>query len=214
MRKTLCAAPTALLAAILTVAPAFAGNPQTLKGTLNLDPARTRIFFTLSGSLHTTEGTFQLKSGTISADPATGEASGEIVIDANSANTDQSLRDAKMRDSVLETQRYPEILFVPERVAGHESSDGNFTARLTGLLRLHGADHEIILEAAGRVVDDELTASTHFSVPYAAWGMTNPSILFLRVADTVEVNIVASGKVAWSAQKAPPAPSLPASSKR
>jgi len=210
MRIGVLAVPIAALAAILTSAVAFAARPEPAKGTLQLDPARTRISFTLGGSLHTTEGTFQLKSGTITADPATGNATGQIVIDANSANTDESMRDSKMKTSVLETQRYPEIFFVPEHVAGHEDPDGNFVAKLTGILRLHGSDHEITLDVIGRVAGDNLTASTHFAVPYVAWGLTDPSILFLRVADVVDVMIVASGRVTWIAGGAAHAPSMPA----
>ncbi|MHB8381637.1 MAG: YceI family protein [Candidatus Binataceae bacterium] len=199
MRAALFAAPITLLAAVAILASAFAANPQPSKGTLTLDPAHTRISFTLGGSLHSTEGTFQLKSGTLTADPATGEASGQIVIDANSASTDESMRDAKMKDSVLETQRYPEIIFVPQKIAGHESSNGNFAAQLSGVLRLHGSAHEITLDVSGRVAGDSLTATTHLIVPYVAWGLTDPSIMFLRVDKVVDVTIVASGHVNWVA---------------
>ncbi|MGH7779673.1 MAG: YceI family protein [Candidatus Binataceae bacterium] len=197
MRKGLLAVPTAALAAILLASSAFAAHPQPSKGTLSLDPARTQILFTLGGSLHATEGTFQLKSGAITADPASGEASGQVVIDANSANTNESMRDAKMKDSVLETQRYPEIIFVPEHVAGHEEPDGNFSAKLTGILQLHGSSHEIFLEVSGRIVGENLTASTHFVLPYVAWGLTDPSFLMLRVAHVVDVSIAAGGHVTW-----------------
>ena len=33
----------------------------------------------------------------------------------------------------------------------------------------------------------------HFTVPYQKWGMKNPSTLFLRVSDTVEIDLVGSG---------------------
>ena len=197
MRTTIATLGIFLLATGLAASSASAAAPQPAKGTLNLDPAHTQISFTLGGSLHTTEGTFQLKRGTITADPASGQASGEILIDANSATTNESMRDSTMKDSVLETQRYPEISFAPERVAGHEDQDGNFTAKLTGTLRLHGADHEITLDVNGRVTGDNLTANTHFVVPYAKWGLHNPSILFLRVNDYVDLTIVASGHVTW-----------------
>ncbi|MGC1676335.1 MAG: YceI family protein [Candidatus Binataceae bacterium] len=202
MRTKVFAATMILFAVIVISAPASAASPQSSKGTLALDPAHTRISFTLGGPLHTTSGTFRLKHGTITADPATGQASGNVVIDASSANTGESMRDAKMKDSVLEASRYPEIDFVPEKVAGHEDSDGNFTAHMTGILRLHGSDHEITLGVSGQVVGDSLTASTHFVVPYVAWGMTNPGILFLRVDSVVDLTIEVSGHVTWIAAAA------------
>lgn len=205
MRTAIFAAPAALLAAILISASAFAASPQTSKGTLTLDSAHTQISFVLAGSLHATKGTFQLKSGTITADPATGLASGQIVIDANSANTNVSMRDSKIKDSVLETSRYPEIYFVPERVAGHEDSHGNFAAKLTGILRLHGSDHEITLDVSGRVVGGSLTASTQFVVPYVKWGLTDPSFLFLHVDNFVNVTVIVSAHLRSSAGNPAPA---------
>lgn len=199
MRTARFAVLSALLAAILIFGPAFAANPHTSPGTLRLDTARTQISFTLGGSLHTTDGTFQLKRGTITADPASGQASGQIVIDANSANTGESMRDAKMKDSVLETQRYPEIFFIPEHVTGHQSPSGDFAATLTGILRLHGADHEITLDVSGHLAGDYLAAATHFAVPYVTWGLTDPSVLFLRVDKVVDMTIVVSGRVTWIA---------------
>ena len=42
---------------------------------LKLDPAKTRIDWTLGATLHEVEGTFRLKSGDIVFNPKTGEAS-------------------------------------------------------------------------------------------------------------------------------------------
>jgi len=35
----------------------------------------------------------------------------------------------------------------------------------------------------------------HFTVPYQKWGMKNPSTLFLKVSDTVEIDLSAAGSV-------------------
>ena len=43
---------------------------------------------------------------------------------------------------------------------------------------------------------DHWTATVHFTIPYAKWGMKNPSTLFLRVNDSVEIDLVAAGNVA------------------
>ena len=40
---------------------------------------------------------------------------------------------------------------------------------------------------------DRWTTTVHFTVPYAKWGMKNPSTLFLRVNDSVEIELVAAG---------------------
>src|SRR5215467_4231444 len=72
---------------------------------ITLDPARTTIDWTLSATMHTVHGTFKLKSGQISFDPATGIANGELVVDANSGESGNHSRDDKMHKDVLETKR-------------------------------------------------------------------------------------------------------------
>src|SRR5215469_17337382 len=92
-------------------------------GTLVLDPSKTLVEFRLGGALHTTHGNFKLERGTISADPATGEASGIVVIDAKSGDSGIGARDRRMEEDVLEAQKYPEIIFEPRRVTGRLEKD-------------------------------------------------------------------------------------------
>src|SRR5580692_11608914 len=86
--------------------------------TLELDPANSRIEFTLAATLHTVHGTFALKSGTIHFNPSKGTASGVVVVDATSGNSGNSGRDHKMHAEILESQRYPEITFTPTKMSG------------------------------------------------------------------------------------------------
>jgi hypothetical protein len=48
---------------------------------VELDPARTVVKFTLHDVLHTVYGTFNIKRGRMTFDPAIGKATGEIVVD-------------------------------------------------------------------------------------------------------------------------------------
>ena len=68
--------------------------------------------------MHTVHGTFKLKSGQIRWDTATGHASGAIVIDATSGNTDNTSRDKNMHTQVLESAKFPEIVFTPTQIKG------------------------------------------------------------------------------------------------
>lgn len=181
------------------VRPAAAADLRS--GTLELDPSKTRIEFRLPGSLHTTHGTFKLEHGIIKADPATGEAAGSIAIDANSGDSGMGARDNRMKDIVLEVQEYPEITFTPGRVTGQLGADGEFQAKLQGVLTLHGAGHQIVVEAQGRLIGDDLVATSHFSVPYVQWGLKDPSLLLLTVAKQVDIDIAAAGHVVWTRER-------------
>ena len=164
--------------------------------TLNLDPAGTKIEFTLGASFHTVHGTFHLKSGTIHFDPATGKASGIITVDSTSAETGNESRDRKMHKDVLESAKYPEVTFSPTEVVGAVSTRGDSTVQVKGIFRLHGDEHAISFTIPVQLSPGKLAATTHFTIPYVAWGLKNPSNLFLHVSDKVEVSVAAVGQIA------------------
>ena len=180
-----------------------AAAAELRSGTLELDPSKTLIEFRLPGALHTTHGTFKLERGIIKADPGTGEAGGSIIVDAKSGDSGMDARDSRMKDGVLEVQKYPEITFTPGHLTGQLGTDGQFEARLQGVLTVHGAGHQIIIEVQGRLIGDSLVAKSHFSVPYVEWGMEDPSILLLTVAKQVDIDIATAGYVVWTGGAAP-----------
>ena len=92
--------------------------------------------------LHTVHGTFKLKSGSIVFDPRTGDASGEIVVDAKSGESGNHTRDGKMQKEVLESARFPEIVFFPKHVSGSVPAQGSSTLQVQGVFRIHGGDHD------------------------------------------------------------------------
>ena len=182
-----------VLGVLLMICGGYAAAQQV---TLDLDPAQTSVKFTLGDVLHTVHGTFQLKRGALQFDPASGKISGEIVVDAKSGDSGSGTRDRKMHKEVLESQRYPEISFSPDRVEGPVASEGKSTVKVHGMFRIHGTEKEITVPADVEMSGDHWSATVHFPIPYAKWGMKNPSTLFLRVSDTVEIDLAASGTAA------------------
>jgi polyisoprenoid-binding protein YceI len=172
---------------------------QTLRAqemTLELDPTQTRIEFTLPATLHTVHGTFALKSGTIRFNPSTGSVSGVVVVDAASGDSENKGRDRKMHEEILESQQYPEITFTPSKLSGNVELQGDSSVEVAGILRLHGANHSMTLTLPVQTKGNTVTASTHFVIPYVAWGLKNPSTFLLHVGDTVDIEISAQGRVA------------------
>jgi polyisoprenoid-binding protein YceI len=156
---------------------------------LQIDPSQTKVEFTLADVLHTVHGNFLLKRGNIRFDAATGKASGELVVDATSGSSGSGARDRNMHKNVLDSARYPEIVFRPDRVEGKVSLQGTSHVRLHGMFSIHGAEHEITLPAVVEADGGQFTTDIAFAVPYVQWGMKNPSTLFLRVSDKVEIGI-------------------------
>jgi polyisoprenoid-binding protein YceI len=160
-----------------------------------LDPAHTTINFTLGDVMHTVHGTFRLGRGTLEFDPATNKLAGEIVADSKSGESGSTLRDRKMHREVLESDRYPEIAFRPDHIDGLVRLQGKSTVQVHGVFAIHGSDHELSVPAEIEMSTDHWSAMLHFAIPYEKWGMNNPSTLFLRVSDSVQIDLSASGNV-------------------
>jgi polyisoprenoid-binding protein YceI len=163
--------------------------------TLEIDAEQTKVEFTLSDVLHTVHGNFKLKSGRIHFDPESGQASGQLVVDAASGASGSDGRDRRMHKNILESAKFPEITFTPDHFEGRLAPDGDSEIALHGTFYIHGVGHELVLKTAIHRSGDLMTASAHFEVPYVAWGMKNPSTLFLRVSDKVDINLRATGQL-------------------
>jgi polyisoprenoid-binding protein YceI len=186
-----------LAMALLAFVVAFPARAQ--EGVLELDPAQTKVTFTLGDVLHTVHGTFKLKRGTVKFDSATGHASGLVVVDATSGDSGSHARDHKMHKDILESAQYPEITFAPQQIQGQVLPQGEFKVQVLGTFTLHGASHPLTLVFLAQMAGAQLAADAKFTIPYQSWGLKNPSTLFLRVNDTVDIAIHAVGRIKFAA---------------
>lgn len=188
LRKKSC-----ILVVLLVCAAVASG--QTV--TVHLDPAKSKIQWTLSDPLHTVHGTFALREGTISYDVKTGAASGLIVVDTKSGESGNSSRDNKMHKEVLESQRFPDTTFRPQHVTGTLNRSGRSTLAVDGIFSLHGSDHPLTMNVTAAPSPDQtaITIAGEFQVPYVQWGLKDPSVFLLRVGKDVTVDILAAGSL-------------------
>jgi polyisoprenoid-binding protein YceI len=173
---------------------AWAGAAAAQDLALHFAPADSKVEFTLGDVLHTVHGTFQLKRGDLRFDGATGQASGELVVDAASGASGNASRDHRMTSEILESARFPEIVFRPDRVDGKVAAQGHSQVEVHGEFSIHGAGHEVLIPAEVDAGAGVYTTTLRFTVPYQKWGMKNPSVLLLRVGDKVEIVVHAVGR--------------------
>ncbi len=181
-----------------TILLAFLWVPELAAQQLvvTLDPVATQITFTLGATMHNVHGVFKLKSGQVRWDAATGKATGAIVIDATSGNTDNASRDKNMHAQVLQSAKFPEIVFTPSKVEGGLPQQGASQVKLFGVIKLHGQDHETTLNLTVQPGPNNVVqATTQFPVPFKTWGLKDPSTFLLRVADSVNVEVHATAKI-------------------
>jgi polyisoprenoid-binding protein YceI len=179
----------------LTLLEAETIAPSLQEITISVDPSQSEVQFTLGATLHTVHGTFRVKSGTVRFDAVSGKTSGQVVVDVKSGETGVAARDRQMHRDVLESDRFSQAVFLPDRVSGLATWEGEHEVTVHGLLRIHGQDHEVTFPAKVKAQDGRVTATAKLVMPYVEWGMKDPSTLVLRVSDKVNLEMNLAGIV-------------------
>ena len=162
---------------------------------LDMDPHESRVSWTLGATFHTVRGTFALKKGALHLDPESGAIGGEIAVDATSGKSGDDSRDKKMHKDVLESTRFTEVVFRPDRVFGKIAPQGRFGVQLHGSMLLHGGEHELTVPVQAEFNGDRWTGSAKFSVPFIDWGLKNPSTFLLKVSHAVDIELELHGRL-------------------
>lgn len=169
---------------------------QAQQRTFTLDPAQTKINFTVDSTLHTVHGDFRLKRGSIQFDSATGHSGGELVVDATSGESGNSGRDRKMHKEILESPKYSDIVFTPQHIKGTVALEGKSQVEVEGQLTMHGKSMPVTLPLQVQLQGGAGTADGSFTIKYQQWGLKSPSTFILRVSDKVEIHVHAVGRFA------------------
>jgi polyisoprenoid-binding protein YceI len=162
---------------------------------LKLDPAQSTVHWTLDSTLHTVHGTFGLTRGTVQFDPETGKASGEIVVSAQTGESGDRSRDARMHNEILESAKYPEVIFRPTQIEGQVARSGASDLKLHGIFSIRGSDHPLVALVHVDMSPVRWKGNCTFDVPYIAWGMKNPSNFLLKVKPLVNVEVETGGSI-------------------
>jgi polyisoprenoid-binding protein YceI len=138
-----------------------------------------------SGHTDDVSGEFQIDT----ADVRQGVA-GVLRVNPATLRTGVEGRDRDLR-KVMEVERYPEIRFTIDHV---ESSFPSVTDRsdilltIDGVMMIHGVEHRMTFPGRARVQDARLWVRGENRLKMTDFGITPPSKLFMRVADTVLVS--------------------------
>lgn len=192
MKKTIWTTGVTLAAAVCLCPCTAAFAAEQI---LDLAPRETHIRYELDAGPHLVHGTFTLVSGAVHFDLETGEASGEIVIDARSGSSGSEGRDKRMHKKVLESDTFTTIIFTPEAVEGELVEGETRDLSLKGQLNIHGLSHPMTLPSEVRLEGGRVTARTRVSIPYVSWGMKDPSVLIFRAEKTTGVSIDLEGQL-------------------
>jgi len=90
-------------------------------------------------------------------------------------DSDRREMERQMREDVLETARYPEIVFESTEVAAEQVMGSQYRARIKGNLSLHGVTRPCVIDAQVIAGEDTLRANGEFPLRQSAFNIKQVS---------------------------------------
>jgi polyisoprenoid-binding protein YceI len=144
-----------------------------------------------SGDVHFTFGTVEPASLQLRIKSAS------LAVTDKVSAADRQKIEGTMRDEVLETGKYPEITFKSTGVSASKTGDGQFQARITGELTLHGVTKPMTINAELEFGASLMRARGGFSVKQSSFDIKPVSVAggTVKVKDELKFtfDIVAKG---------------------
>jgi polyisoprenoid-binding protein YceI len=165
--------------------------------TLSIDPAASQVLFHLQTTWHGVEGRTGRISGALTTESGDilGDGRVTVEIEAAALDTGNARRDRTMRDSHLETGRYPAIAFTSTGPPAVASSTKDPAGALTGAsltvpgsLAIHGVTRAVGLPVTARRQGDAWLMEGELVVKLSDYAIPDPSIFLNHVQDEVTVS--------------------------
>jgi len=172
-------------------------QPDTFRvvaGPSRASYAVDEVFIDENNRLFTAVGTTPAVSGEILVHSGRPELSSirELVVDLRQLTSDSERRDRALRERFLESRRYPYARLGTATLAGLPatiSPNQPFTFRLDSDLEVHGTTRRTQWRGEATVAGDTLRGRATTHVAMTDFGIEVPRFLWLRVADSVKVEI-------------------------
>jgi hypothetical protein len=181
----------AVLALAVILAPAVLAQHQTF--AINSDASEVKI--KLNTTREVVNGTFHVQSGSINFDRTASHISGIVVVAAGSGKTGNDSRDKKMNKDILKADQFATVSFAPKTYTGTIAASGDSTIQVSGVFTLLGTPHDLTIPMRIHIDGSKATARAQFDVPYAQWGLKNPSFMFWKAENDVAIDLNVVGQL-------------------
>jgi polyisoprenoid-binding protein YceI len=180
---------------LLTLSTAAYAEPKTLKFE------RSSAFYTGRDALAAWKGTTKDVNGSVAYDSQTGEfLKGEVQIGLASIDSGNGVRDARMRNEFLQTDKFPTATFVVKKIENFPKFSewkqwGNRQkGKMVGDLTIRNITKPVTFDAEAIYTGKELKITGTSKVKMTDYGITPPSILLVTVEDTLGLEFDALAK--------------------
>ena len=116
-----------------------------------------------------------------------------LTVDLRSLKSDESRRDAWLRENTLHTDRFPTARFVPKRQQGLTlplPAAGTVTFQLTGDMTLHGVTSELTWNVTAKLSPGAAAGRATTRFPFARFSIPVPKLLgLISVEDDIRLEL-------------------------
>ncbi len=132
-------------------------------------------------------------SVTIKPDGSIDTANSKFTVDLSTLQTDSNMRDNFVRRNILQTDQYPQAVFVPTQVNGLPAAlpqNGNVSFKLTGNMTIHGVTKPVTWDVTGAINNGEANGKATTSFTFEDFGLQQPQVpVVLSVVDKITLNV-------------------------
>jgi len=156
-----------------------------------------KVTFVSKAAMESFEGKTNKLSGRIEADPArlADSATVHFEVDLASLDTGIAKRNEHMRQSHLETSKYPKAVFdgITILKPGTLTADRSVPLEVEGTFTLHGVSRRVRMTVHAQykpsAKGSRIEFQTTFPVALADYQISRPQFLFLKLADVQQVKV-------------------------
>jgi polyisoprenoid-binding protein YceI len=165
----------------------------------SFDESGGKVLFHLVASLHEIDGQAQKFNGWINIGEGS-DHTGEVIVQTNQLTTGLGVRDERMYDFVLQTERYPTIQYkiygIDGDTAGLDSGKGTGKLTLKGALTVATVTKDIAIPAAYKWEDGSLKLIGKSTIQWTDFNLPDPSIKISTLNPPLDIKFSLSAKSA------------------
>jgi polyisoprenoid-binding protein YceI len=129
----------------------------------------------------------------ILADGSIDQANSKITVDVSTLQSDQSRRDGFVSRNVLQTDQYPNVVFVPTSVKGLSSplpQSGSVTFQVTGNLTVRDTTKPVTWDVTGDIANGKATGKATTTFTFEDFNLTQPKVpMVLSLEDKIVLEV-------------------------
>jgi polyisoprenoid-binding protein YceI len=129
----------------------------------------------------------------IKPDGSIDSAQSKFTVDLSTLTSDEGMRDNFVRRSILDTNQYPQAVFVPTQVSGLPSpmpQSGQVSFKVTGNLTIKDVTKPVTWDVSGQITNGEAIGTATTSFTFEDFNLPQPHVpVVLSVVDKITLEV-------------------------